>query len=282
MSRITIVLVAVLGCVVLFAVWMRNGEEMPSTTHSSSEHASSLSVSKPSLPERQRPRSFIDRPEVSRDRGEQVQPEQDATGRGAEVVMEKDLERPRKLPGRSPELQSKLDAIRKQGQKRSQVAGVVPQGQLSRRQPGVEDTGETDQPPLRAPLSIDDVEDDEETVEHWRNIALDDPDPDERADALSELDLDDPAAMEVLIEALGDRDPDVRLAALGELSIHSDEAPTSILARLLNDPDPEVRLEVVGMLAESEDPYARQLLRGALSDTDEDVRDEAGAALELD
>jgi hypothetical protein len=281
MSRITIVLAAVLGCAVLFAVWMRNGEEMPSSTRSSSEHAGSMSVARSSLPERQRPRSFIDRPEVSRDRGEQVQPEDDATDRG-EVVVESDLERSRNLPGRSPRLQAGLDAIRQQAQKRSQIAGVVHQGQLSRRQPGVEDTGETEHPPLRAPRSPDDAKGGEDTVEHWRDIALGDPDPDQRTDALSELDLDDPAAMDVLIAALDDRDSDVRLAALGELWVHSDEAPTNILARLLNDPDPEVRLEVVGMLAESEDPYARQLLRGALTDTDEDVRDEASTALELD
>jgi hypothetical protein len=76
---------------------MRNGEEMSSATHGS--HAGSPSVARPSLPERQRPRSFIDRPEVSRDRGEQVQPEHDATDR-EEVVMEDDLERPHKLSGR--------------------------------------------------------------------------------------------------------------------------------------------------------------------------------------
>jgi HEAT repeat protein len=114
------------------------------------------------------------------------------------------------------------------------------------------------------------------------DVALGDPDPDERADAISQLDLDDPAAMEVLIKALNDSDTDVRLAALDELWTNSDEPPLDILARVVHDPDPEVRLEAVRILSESEEPYAQQLLRGALLDRDEDVREEAADALDLD
>jgi hypothetical protein len=132
-----------------------------------------------------------------------------------------------------------------------------------------------------APATPDEAEDDQ-TLDHWRNIVLNDPDPDERADALTQLDYDEPDAMAVLVQALQDRDVDVRLSALDELWVNADEPPLDLLAPVLNDPDAEVRAEAVRMIAESDDPEAAALLETALSDADEDVRSEAADALDID
>lgn len=122
----------------------------------------------------------------------------------------------------------------------------------------------------------------EESVEHWRDVVLNNPDPDERADALNQLDYDDPAAMEVLVAALQDRDPEVRLTALDELWVNTDEPPLNLLASLLDDPEAEIRAEAVRMIGDSEDPGAVALLESVLGDSDEDVRSEAADALDLD
>lgn len=122
----------------------------------------------------------------------------------------------------------------------------------------------------------------EDTLEHWRDVALNDPDPDERADALTQLDHDDPAAIGVVIEALNDRNPEVRLSALDELWVNTDEPPLDVLAGVLSDPDPEVRAEAVRLIGDSDDPRARQLLEPILGDANEEVRAEAADALEID
>lgn len=122
----------------------------------------------------------------------------------------------------------------------------------------------------------------DEGVEHWRNVVLNDPDPDERADALTQLDYDEPGAMAVLAQALHDRDVEVRLSALEELWVNADEPPLDLLAPVLDDPEAEVRAEAVRMIAESEDPQAAALLETALGDADEDVRSEAADALDID
>lgn len=126
-----------------------------------------------------------------------------------------------------------------------------------------------------------DSEDDED-FDHWRDVILNDPDPDERADALTQMDYEEPEAMGVLIQALQDRDAEVRLAALDELWVTVDEPPLDVLAPVLSDPDPEVRAEAVRMIAESDEARAAELLAAALADPDEDVRDEAADALDLD
>lgn len=128
----------------------------------------------------------------------------------------------------------------------------------------------------RTPSDLD------EGLDHWRNVVINDPDPDERADALTQLDYEEPGAMAVLAQALQDRDVDVRLSALDELWVNADEPPLDLLAPVLNDPEAEVRAEAVRMIAESEDPQAAALLETALGDPDEDVRGEAADALDID
>jgi len=135
-------------------------------------------------------------------------------------------------------------------------------------------------PPTPDPAERD--MEDQEDFEHWRDVALNDPDPDERVDALTQLDFDQPDALGVLAQALRDPEADVRLSALDELWVNTDEPPLDILGPVLDDPDPEVRAEAVRMIAESEDPEAEALLEGATTDPDEDVRGEAADALDID
>jgi HEAT repeat protein len=115
-----------------------------------------------------------------------------------------------------------------------------------------------------------------------RNTLVNDPDPDERVNALSQLDFDHPDALDVVVQALSDRDPEVRMAALEELWANTDEPPLDILNVVLDDPDPEVRAEAVRMISDSEDVLAEDLLRQALGDADEDVRSEAADALDIE
>ena len=287
MSQTTVILAAALGCIVLFALWAQSGDEPP-PLEEPVRNVRPLAA-KP-FPRPQRPRSMAGRSEP---RGEA---KADTPGDSAVIedgeedkapVVRRRLDAPgntleARRAQRRGEREARLEAKR-QMPEAGRHAGVVPQGQLSRRepeqpeQPEPDAMGKKEQPPLRPAQDFD-----EDSVEHLRDVALGDPDPDERADALSRLDLDDQGAMDVLVRALDDSDTDVRLAALEEIWTNSDDPPLDILASVINDRDPEVRLEAVRILSESDEPYAQQLLRGALADTNEDVREEAADALDVD
>lgn len=283
MSPTTVILAAAFGCVVLLAVWVQSGDEATPPLDASVRNVRPLDA-KP-FPRAQRPRSMKERSaprgDAKTDTGNDAAVSDDGEERDP-VVTKRLPDSPRnsieeRRAARRVERDARLEAKR-QMPDAGRHAGVVPQGQLSRKESEPDAMGKTEQPPLRQP--DDDI--DEDSVEHLRDVALGDPDPDERADALSRLDLNDPGAMDVLVRALDDNDTDVRLAALEEIWTNSDDPPLNILASVIKDSDPEVRLEAVRILSESEDPYAQQLLRGALADTDEDVRDEAADALDVD
>jgi hypothetical protein len=280
MSRTTI-LAAALGCVVLFAIWVQSGEEPSPIAHEQPRAARRLSDSKSTLPEPRRPRSLLDR---SAPRGqEHAEPEKGGVQRGGEVVVRDRIE-PRPGYGGGGAMPEEPDELsgpaRLPRRERGRHAGVIRRGESRRQGAEPDEMAKVEQPPLRQPRSFED-EFDDESVELLRDVALGDPDPDERVDAISKLDLDDPEAMDVLIKALDDADSEVRLAALDELWTNTEDPPVNILERVINDPDPEIRLEAVRILSESDEPFAHHLLRGALTDLDEDVREEAADALEL-
>jgi hypothetical protein len=282
MSPTTVILAAAFGCVVLLAVWVQSGDEATPPLDAPVRNVRPLDA-KP-FPRAQRPRSMAER---SQPRGDTTADTRDDAaviddGGAPDPVVKRRPDSPgstmeERRALRRSQRESRLEAKR-QMPDAGRHAGVVPQGQLSRKEPEPDAMGKREQPPLRQPA--DDF--DEDSLEHLSDVALSDPDPDERADALSRLDLDEPGAMDVLIKALDDNDTDVRLAALEEIWTNSDDPPLNILASVIKDTDPEVRLEAVRILAESDEPYAQQLLRGALADTNEDVRDEAADALDVD
>lgn len=155
---------------------------------------------------------------------------------------------------------------------RGSVARRAPlSGSAARRQPLDED------------WSAEDEGYPEDSPEYWGHVAVFDPDPDNRIDAVREIgSFDLETARGLLASVLSDYDPEVRLEGLSELMTVADEPPLDLLAPMLDDPDPEVRLEVVRMIADSDHADADWLLRGALGDTNGDVREEAADALDVE
>jgi len=126
------------------------------------------------------------------------------------------------------------------------------------------------------------LEEEELDFETLRNMALHDPDPDNREVALWLLaSLEDQPVVPVFMEALSDKDPEVRLAAVESLS-ELDEPPIEAFAIALDDPDPEIRFEAVSVLAEISDSRVLPLIEKALHDPDEDVRTLAEGIADLD
>ena len=204
MSRTATTLIVTLVGVVLFVMWVWSGDETMSTAENPGANAGRL-ASKSPFPMRQPPRSLLDRPEPRRDFEKPAQPEQGETEGDDEIVMRDRLdELPSSMANRQPKRRGQPQfgsgANPAQPREPGRAAGVVGAGQLSRRnepEPEPEDTGKTEQPPLRAPLPEEpDDGVDEDSLDYLRDVALRHPDSDERIDAISELDLDDPAAMQ--------------------------------------------------------------------------------------
>lgn len=132
--------------------------------------------------------------------------------------------------------------------------------------------------------TIDDMpydEDDVDEVDEYRDVILDDPDPEERVGAILMLSGNEhPEAISTFVRALDDADAEVRLAAVEALGDYIDTIEPSSLSRVIDDPDPEVRFEAISILGDFETPAAYEMVRQALDDPDEDVRDLAEGILE--
>lgn len=122
----------------------------------------------------------------------------------------------------------------------------------------------------------------DENFEELKQVALTDPDPDERINALWSLSVGDEAtALPVLASALHDGDREVRLAAVQELGGLEDErAVVDSLSIALRDNDAEVRAEAVRLIGDTEDPRAAALAGRLLNDPDDEVREEAKGVVE--
>ena len=122
----------------------------------------------------------------------------------------------------------------------------------------------------------------EADFESLKEIALNDPDPEERINALWSVSLGDEAeALPVLTSALNDGDREVRLAAVQELGGLEDErGVVDALSVALTDSDAEIRAEAVRLIGDTEDPRVAELARHLLNDPDPDVRDEAQGVIE--
>ncbi len=126
------------------------------------------------------------------------------------------------------------------------------------------------------------LEEEELDFETLKNMALHDPDPDNRTMALWLLaGLEDQPVAPVLMQALSDKDAEVRLAAVESLS-ELDDPPIEALAMALDDPDPEIRFEAISVVAEIADNRVLPLIEKALHDPDEDVRSLAEGIADLD
>lgn len=119
------------------------------------------------------------------------------------------------------------------------------------------------------------------------HTATEDPDPTERAAAISDLALRDDFAnvLPVFYKVAKDQDPDVKLAVVTALGELGEAAPIDLVAQYASDRDPEIRLEalsVVESLAEEESTAnaVAPILNRATHDPDEDVRDKANEIVE--
>ena len=119
------------------------------------------------------------------------------------------------------------------------------------------------------------------------HTATEDPDPNERAAAISDLSLRDDFAniLPVFYQVAKDPDPDVKLAVVTALGELGEAAPIDLVAQYASDRDPEIRLEalsVVESLAEEESTAnaVAPILNRATHDPDEEVREKANEIVE--
>jgi HEAT repeat protein len=113
-------------------------------------------------------------------------------------------------------------------------------------------------------------------------IALDDPDPDVRVEALADLEeIDDPAINEALLIALFDDNPEVREAAM-EVMEYLESANTLVsLEQAVAHGDINMMESALSVLEEIPDPEAVDLIVAyGLSSEDERIREDAFDALE--
>jgi hypothetical protein len=194
---------------------------------------------------------------------------------------------PAERPGKA---QNRLDDLRNAYDRGNQAADS--DGSLEQRAAGA---GRQGRPAMRREVptrgavvaqegTIDDLpydEDDVEEVDEYRNVILDDPDPDERVGAILMLSGNEhPEAIATFVRALDDEDAEVRLAAVEALGDYIETIEPTSLARVIDDPDPEVRFEAISILGDFETPAAYDLVRQALDDPDEDIRELAEGILE--
>jgi len=131
-------------------------------------------------------------------------------------------------------------------------------------------------------VQVGDTGDDELDFEALRQMALTDPDPDNRIVAVWLLgSLDDQPVMPVLIQALSDSDSEVRMAAIESIS-EFDDPPIDALSLAMDDPDPEIRFEALSVAAEIDDDRVQPILAKGLDDPDEDVRSLAEGVADLE
>ncbi|MBI1815673.1 MAG: HEAT repeat domain-containing protein [Deltaproteobacteria bacterium] len=134
------------------------------------------------------------------------------------------------------------------------------------------------------PPAPDAVEADPE-LQALDQIASSDPDPIERAAALSRLHtVTTRSVLPLLVRAFADADAEVRRTALEEIawSDEEDMIRAAQLAGVMTDPDPDVRIAALRILGEIEDPDAEPMIRDALADPDDDVQALAADLLDND
>jgi HEAT repeat protein len=128
------------------------------------------------------------------------------------------------------------------------------------------------------PADSEYYQDDEELDEAVR--ALRSSDPEERSDAVLDIEPEGPG-LPYLLEVLSDDpDPEVRLTAVGQLG--DSESPEAVagLVSALHDSDPEVVLEAIDALEYIDDPSVIGSLEKLLQHPDEDVREAAEDAID--
>lgn len=135
--------------------------------------------------------------------------------------------------------------------------------------------------PSRTPLSAESSPPDSEPPDEDLVQALgrlSDPDPEVRADAVTEIEAEGPG-LSALLRALEDPDPRVRIAAIDQLEFTETPEVVSALSRVLHDPDPEVVLEAIDALQYIGHPAAIASLKPLLASPDIDIREAAESAI---
>jgi HEAT repeat protein len=109
---------------------------------------------------------------------------------------------------------------------------------------------------------------------------LKNPDPEERSDAVLDIDPEGPGLQYLLEVATDDPDPEVRMAAVSQLG--DTESPEAIagLVTALGDPDSEVVLEAIDGLEYSADHNVIGNLEKLLQHPDPEVREAAEDAID--
>ena len=132
--------------------------------------------------------------------------------------------------------------------------------------------------PLEHAVSPEDVAE----IEELRDTLLNNPDPDERADAVFGLSVEDNwDALQALLDARNDNDPEVRLEIAQALSDFDEYVTISDLSGLLEDENADVRFEALDIVGDKETPEAVEVARRLMKDPDPDVRSLAEAIVDF-
>jgi hypothetical protein len=127
----------------------------------------------------------------------------------------------------------------------------------------------------------DPLDSDLDDIPTLRRIAVEDPDPDRRLDAVTLLGVsEDQTAVPALAEALHDDNEEVRVEAVLSLAEFPGDAAVEALEVALRDKSAEVRYEALDVLSELGGERARRAIQGTLDDPDEEVRDLAEMLIE--
>jgi hypothetical protein len=117
----------------------------------------------------------------------------------------------------------------------------------------------------------------------WKSLIarLDDADPDERIEALREIDPDGEGLTLITDRLARDPDPLVRLVAAEKLDFAETLSAVDALVLALNDPDPRVVLAAIDALEFSDDVSVVEDIRPVLTHPDEEVREAAADAIDF-
>jgi hypothetical protein len=109
---------------------------------------------------------------------------------------------------------------------------------------------------------------------------LDSPDPEERADAVFWLDLDEQSLERMISLLRSDPDPDVRASIVDRLGDEESVSAISAVAAALQDPNPEVVLRAIEALQFNAEEWLIPELERLLTHSNPEVREAAEDAIE--
>ena len=148
-------------------------------------------------------------------------------------------------------------------------------GRTVARQPGQRAAGEAETQRRRGAVELPVPNADAgQTVAELKHTLTTHPSREKRIEAARELGaMEEPDAMQVLVDAMNDRDPEVRAEVIDALQEYLEDLTPDVLQPVLKDNDPNVRFEAVTLLGLMGGPDAMIAAGKLTDDSDADVRE---------